>query len=457
MLMSRAAWFEKWLASSLALLGAVSFPVRAAAETPPAPPTAAPGFEACAPGSVFPANPAAPESFTRATAIGWALQNNPDLAALRQQHGFAAAAVVIAETYPFNPSWTNKLFAVNGPEGAGITNRVAMEQAISLALEIRGQGRYRRQAATAGLSRTDWEIANQELLLAIRVTRAFDTLVYDQAKLQLAEEALRLQEETAELVRKLFKGAAVKSPDLILARSEVDTFRIALNTARTAQTKADNDFRAALGMTSEPLRVQGTLTAAPTSGDPQALLAAALEQRPDLHARQAALREADGHVRLAMADRYGNPDIRPDYEYNETRVNFIGVQVVLPLPVLNTHRGDILQREAARTRAALDLRALEVAIQQQLHAALSRLSAARDTVEIYQSRVLPDLEAALKEMETLFRQGGADLLRVFDIRRKLLQARSGYLDALYELRQARTDLAAAVGDPGLTLDAEPGD
>ena len=449
MLMSRATWFDKWIAGSFAILGAVCYPARASAETPPASTLVTPGFETTA-------IPATPESFTRATAIGWALQNNPDLAALRQQHGFAAAAVVIAETYPFNPSWTNKLFAVNGPEGAGITNRVAMEQAVSLALEIRGQGKYRRQTATAGLARTDWEIANQELLLAIRVTRAFDTLVYDQAKLQLAQEALRLQEETAGLVRKLFKGAVLKSPDLILARSEVDTFRIALNTALAAQTKAENDLRAALGLTSEPLRVEGKLTAAPASGDRETLLAAALEQRPDLHARQAAVREAEGRVRLARADRFGNPDIRPDYEYNETRVNFIGAQVVLPLPVLNTHRGDILQREAERSRAALDLRALEVAIQQQLHAALSRLSTARDTVETYQSRVLPDLDASLKEMETLFRQGGADLLRVLDIRRKLLTARSGYLDALYELRQARTDLAAAVGDPALTLDAETG-
>jgi outer membrane protein TolC len=58
-------------------------------------------------------------------------------------------------------------------------------------------------------------------------------------------------------------------------------------------------------------------------------------------------------------------------------------------------------------------------------------------------------------METLFRQGGVDLLRVIDIHRTLLQARSGYLDALYELRQALADLAAAVADPALALEPEP--
>src|SRR5207237_3326619 len=110
-------------------------------------------------------------------ALRWALQYHPELAVARQQHGIAAAAVVIARTYPFNPVWTNKLFAVNGPESSGITNRLAMEQRISLDLEIRGQGKFRRQAACAALSRSDWEIANQETLLAGRTLGAFDSVV----------------------------------------------------------------------------------------------------------------------------------------------------------------------------------------------------------------------------------------------------------------------------------------
>src|SRR5262249_13078189 len=63
---------------------------------------------------------AVPEVFTRAVAADWALRNNPDLAAIRRQHGIAAAAVIIAKTYPFNPIWTSKLFAV--PVQADVKN-----------------------------------------------------------------------------------------------------------------------------------------------------------------------------------------------------------------------------------------------------------------------------------------------------------------------------------------------
>ena len=42
--------------------------------------------------------PEPPPALSLEAAIRWALEYNPELAALRQQHGIAAAAVVIART-----------------------------------------------------------------------------------------------------------------------------------------------------------------------------------------------------------------------------------------------------------------------------------------------------------------------------------------------------------------------
>src|SRR5262249_49801203 len=115
-----------------------------------------------------------PSVLTRAEAVRWALQNNPELESLRQQYGIAAAAVIIADTYPFNPIWEAKVRATNGPESAGISNRVSNEHKLLLELEVRGQGQHRRRAAGAALTRAEWEIAVQEVSLAVRVVRAFD-------------------------------------------------------------------------------------------------------------------------------------------------------------------------------------------------------------------------------------------------------------------------------------------
>ncbi len=395
-----------------------------------------------------------PQTLSRDMAVAWALQNNPELAAFRQQHGVAAAGVVIARTYPFNPVWEARVDWVTGPESAGISNRVNNEHRIFMDWEVRGQGRYRRQAACAALSRTDWEIAGQELNLAIRVVRAFDTVLYRREKLNLIQENIRLNEQAADQVRKLVDQGRLRPADLIVIRTEVEDARGQSGLGRTTLATTEQDLRRALGALAPLPALQGSLTVPPPLPEDAALLwQTAVDRRPDLHARQAALTEATARLRLEIANRYGNPSIGPVYQFDPTRINFIGGQLVLPLPVLNTHRGEILQREAERTRAALDLRQTEVLIHHDLEAARARLEAARAWVSYYETQLLPSLRTSLESIERLLAQGepGVDVLRVIDIRRKLLRARDAYVDALWEVNQAQTDLAAAVGDPGLAL------
>jgi outer membrane protein TolC len=116
---------------------------------------------------------------------------------------------------------------------------------------------------------------------------------------------------------------------------------------------------------------------------------------------------------------------------------------------LNRRRGEILQREAERDRALLALRQNETVVRQDVRAAVRRLEEAQGWVETYRTKVLPELKTSLEDLENLFEknQPGVDVLRLITVRRKLLAARAGYLDALYEASQARADLAAAIGDP----------
>ena len=81
------------------------------------------------------------------------------------------------------------------------------------------------------------------------------------------------------------------------------------------------------------------------------------------------------------------------------------------------------------------------------------LRAARAWQQTYEEEVLPRLRDNLKEMRDLLGlgQGGVDVLRVSTVRRSLLRARDGYLDALFEVSQAEADLAAAVGDPSIAI------
>jgi outer membrane protein TolC len=180
---------------------------------------------------------------------------------------------------------------------------------------------------------------------------------------------------------------------------------------------------------------------------------AAKEKRPDLQARKFAVTEAQAKLRLQVADRYGNLFVGPSYEYNETRSNFIGLQFGGPIPVLNRRSGEIMQAQATFARALADVQQLDIQAGQDVQAALARLAAARAWVESYKAEVLPHLLQAVKDMNKLFELNdpGVDVIRLIGVQRNYLRAFDNYLDALYELSQARADLAAAVADPALAV------
>jgi outer membrane protein TolC len=394
-----------------------------------------------------------PQSLSEEAAITWALENNPELAAFRTQRGIAAAAVVIAEAYPFNPIWEAKVRGDGGPASSGITNRVPMEHGLLTEVEIRGQGTYRREGANAGLTRAEWEIAHQEILLSVRVLRAFEGVLYRQEKLDLLKRTVELDQHTLDLVQKLVSKGRLHGPDEILARGELDDVRAQLGPAEANLVAARYEMRRTLGAVDEHFKLQGKLETPLLAWTEAALTPVALERRADRRARQAATAEAEARLELQRANRFGNPIIGPHYEYDNTRVSYVGVQFALPLPTFNIHRGDILQREAELERARLDLRQVEVTIRQDVQSALARLARANASVYTYLNEILPHQESSVKAIEKFLESGdpNVSVIHLIETRRKELKAQDGFLDALWELRQARADVAAAIGDPALAV------
>jgi outer membrane protein TolC len=390
-------------------------------------------------------------------AVNWALQNNPELATFRAQRGVAAAGVVIARTYPFNPVLTVQPAYVTGPKGNGggesITSPVDAQVNINLAIEVRHQGRYRREEAAATLSRTDWEIAFQETAATVRIARAYSGALYRGDKLRLLDATAALNRQTSEQVRRLVEQGRLRGADWILARTEIDDTLSQVHIARIALSLAQAELTRSVGMTDMNLAVRGKLEVPPIRADREALTAIALERRPDLQARHAAVQEAQARLRLMIADRFGNPAIGPYYQFDQSSNHFVGGQVSLPIPVLNSKRGEIQQKEAELVQFSLAVRQAETAVRQDVAAACLRFDSARAGVEAYNNEILPHLRESLAGIEKLFAQGepGVDVLRLIDMRRKSLRADDGYLDALWELAQAHADLAAAAGDPSLVV------
>jgi outer membrane protein TolC len=221
-------------------------------------------------------------------------------------------------------------------------------------------------------------------------------------------------------------------------------------------TAARQDLLRVLGVVKGDFEVEGPLDPPAQNWDPDLLSELAVARRADLQAKRLAVAEATANLNLTISNRRGNPTIGPAFGYDPSKITTIGVQVNFPIPFPNRHRGEILQSEAEQAQAVLLLRQAEVNIRQDVASALARLDTAERRADLFRTKTLPDLRSAAEDMEKLFQAGepGLDLLRVIDVRRKLLKARDNYLDALNAVRQAQADLLAATGEPVLAL-AQP--
>jgi outer membrane protein TolC len=399
----------------------------------------------------------APEVLTLAAAVRFALENNPAMAAQRRQRGIAAARVVIADTYPFNPVLENRIQGAEGPRSAAITNRTPLEHIFVWETELFGQGRYRRAGAAAALSRTDWEVAFQEQTLAVDVIRDYVTLLYRIEKLRLIEETINYNRQLVEDVRKQVQAGTRTAADLTFAETEVLDSLDLLGPGRESLTTARSDLYRLLGVVSAGWTVDGPLELPPVPVDPEAMTELALVRRGDLQARRLAVTEAEANVQLVTRNRFGNPGLGTSFIYDPTGVVTYGAQINVPLPVANLHRGEILEARAQQAQAGAQLRQTEVTVRLDVAAALARLEVAERRAQLFRETILPDLRKALDNLQKGFLNNvaGYDLTRLIDVRRKLLRARDGYLDAVWSVRMARADLLAAVGEPVLGLCSPP--
>jgi outer membrane protein TolC len=395
----------------------------------------------------------AADALTREDAVRQALQGNPLLRTVRQQRGLAEAAVVMARTYPFNPTFTSIVSHNSGPESAGITNRVFTEDYVLLELELCGQRRHRRAAASAAATRIEWEIVQQELAISIATIRAYNTALYRQHKLEAAEETIKLNQDAFESVRRLVDAGKLRAADRLLAATALEEVRAQRGQAKTALSVARADLRRLLGTLDDSFTLLGTPDVPLVSQDQKALTQLALVKRPDLQAKQAAVDEAEAALRLIEANRFGNPQVGPIFAIDATQVVQIGGRVNVPLAVFNRKRGEILKAKTEVAKVRSEAQELELRAAQDVQAALSRFADARSWAEAYEKEVVPNLLKTKQQMEALFanNEPGVDVSRVLSVQRAYLKATETLLDARFELSQAEADLALAVAEPALAL------
>lgn len=286
-------------------------------------------------------------------------------------------------------------------ENADVDRRTA---ALGLALDLSGKRRARASQGEADLSAVE---AAHDLVrrdVAARWLKAWSTAALAARQGELGQRRLALMRRFDDLAAQRLKVGDISSPErdlagLALAEAQVQQAALAGNeaAARAALLAIGGDRPTALPPLPEGL--------APTV---DSIAPLPVDELPEL--RQSRARQASAEAGVQVARRARIPDPTLSLTGGQVRSGprtdrVIGLNVSIPLPVLDTGRAEVDAARAEADAAAAGVRSRRFVLRAGLQEAQARYAALRNAVEAFRSGRAAAFEDRTALLERLWRAG----------------------------------------------------
>jgi len=410
-------------------------------------PSIAPAPESVPPGAAS----SAPACMTLAELEAMALANNPAMARASARID-AARGNWVQVGLPPNP--------VAGYAGAEIGDEGrAGQQGAFLGQEIimGGKLRLNRAVASQEIAQMEQQAAAQRYRVLSDVRISYYEVLIAQRTIDIANALRGIGNEAVKAVEGAVKAQETSRGDLLQARVETNTARIILANAQNQHIAAWRRLSLVVGA---PNMVLKPLAGNPEEGLPEIQFEVALQRllmnSPELAANQAGVERARAALARARAEPIPNVDFTLTGQHdNATGSDIIGVQIGIPIPVLNRNQGGIQRAEAEYMAAEAELRRTAYGLQQRLATVYQQYASTRQQAEVYQRDILPDARGSLDIATKGYRQGEFSYLTLLTAQRTYFQTNLSYLESLRVLRESSVtiegfllrDSLQSVGDP----------
>lgn len=379
-------------------------------------------------------------------AVETALKNNPEIQAVRLEEGAAQGRLDQAgQLLRSNPIIEGSVSRKNTlPDGGEKVKNYGLR--LSQEFELAGQRGLRVDVARNGREKALQDIRDEERVLIAAVKDAFARSLAAKRKIELAEEALKLQEE-------LVASAAVKFQTGDISALEQNLADVELGKARRERMLAERERREALlGMQellglkpSAGFSVEGELPSeAPVIPDKGKITEAAALQRPDVQSAAAEVQQAKSAMKLA--GREALPSMTVSGFYNkDDRLNEAGVMLSFPLPFFDRKQADRKEAAAKAGQALIKQASLERVIEGEIEAAHANLAAAAEELSLFKKDVLGKAMENLGLMNLAFKEGKFGFFEVRLAQKDTIDAQFAYLESQVRLQLALNAWEKATG------------
>lgn len=376
---------------------------------------------------------------TLQAAIALAMNFSPDLSAAQYELQAVEALLQQANVLP-NPSLE---------VGIEDRRRETRESTVQIRqpIELGGKRSARMRAAETSISAASAELNAKEAEIRAAVITAFFDVLAAQERVRLAQEAGDLAQRATTVANKRVAAGKVSPVEETKARVAESSVRLELTQARSELSSARKRLSATWGnLIPRFERAEGQIDVLPDLPGTDTLTQR-LATAPTL---TRARHEVDRRQALAQVERSRRiPDMAVTLgvkRSEELGRNQAMVGLSIPLPFLDSNRGNVLESLRRVDKARDELSATEIRLDGELIQAYEKLSVSRQEAESLQKEVIPGAQSAYDAASTGFEFGKFGFLDVLDAQRTLLQAKSQYLRALSEAHRAAADIDRILGE-----------
>ena len=376
------------------------------------------------------------DGLTESEAVALGLWNNPGYQELLADLQIAGADIIQAHQLA-NPE-VSTMFPVSVKQ---------WELALTVPLDVLLLRPHRVEVAQLESNRVGERLVQDGLNVVRDIRVAYADLILAQQRLELALDFAKLRNELLRIAEARLEAGAIAELDVTAMR--LDALFSEEEVARTTRDVdlAREKLRFLIGVESTDIEVEptGPAEVPSTEFDVDALVGEAVASRPDLRAVRMAVAAARERQRLAHYDYLNFSGILPDINGKGQNGFEAGPGLRIMLPIFHQNQGAIARAQGEVQRLKRQYARLRDTASLEVRQANTRLIQARQDLEIWRERVVPQAEAAVTSARQALEEDGVSLLLVLDMTRQLLDARQRELQAATDVRQAIAELERSVG------------
>ena len=270
--------------------------------------------------------------------------------------------------------------------------------------------------------------------------------------LRLAQDQVRVAERSVELRKGVFDLAETRLTAGDASPLEVSTARIDALQAEQDVTRARYEVDAVqerlrnftgLSGFGFPLATDPTPFEPRTAAPVDQLVAEAVATRPDAAAASLAAAAAAERVRVSKLSWFRLLGIMDATSGNP--VNTPGPAVRLTLPIFSQGQGIRARAEAEFVQLDRRRQTVHDLIVQDVRTAFARYHQARAELDLVRGKTRPEVEDAIRRVETAYKEGNVTYLIVLEANRQLITTYGREAQLAADLRRAWAELERAVG------------